>query len=164
MYKRQGYTGKVKEFAEMYNVEPVFGTGNDDCILCGLCVNVCKEVIGVSAIGFSSRGINRKVSPPFEKEPIDCIGCGACSFVCPTGAIKIIDKENFREITKINAKLELEKCKKCGKLFIPKKLIQFIENKIGLKGEIDTLYLCDDCKKNVYFDRINLLSLIGGKK
>jgi len=159
-----GYTGKVKEFAEMYKVEPVFGIGNDDCILCGLCVNVCKEVIGVNAIGFSSRGINRKVSSPFEKEPFDCIGCGACSFVCPTGAIKIIDKGNFREITKINAKLELEKCKICGKPFIPKKLIQYMKNKIGLKEEIDTLYICDDCKKNVYLDRINLLTLIGGKK
>lgn len=157
-----GYKGKVKELSEKYKVEPRFGIGNDDCILCGLCVNVCKEIIGVNAIGFSQRGIERIVSSPFGKEPTDCIGCGACSFLCPVDAIKIEDIKDKRIISKINAKLELEKCKICGKPFIPKKLIDYIKRKIG-NVELDIFLTCEECKGENYFERLLFPSTIGGK-
>ncbi|MCM8786122.1 MAG: 2Fe-2S iron-sulfur cluster-binding protein [Candidatus Omnitrophica bacterium] len=157
-----GYKGKVKEIAEKYNVEPRFGVGDDDCILCGLCVNVCKEIIGVNAISFSSRGINRDVSPPFGKEAVDCIGCGACAFLCPIGTIKIEDLNEKRIITKINANLELEKCKICGKYFVPKKFIEYIKNKIG-NVELDVFLICDECKGENYIKRLASFSLTGGK-
>ncbi|MCM8807450.1 MAG: 4Fe-4S dicluster domain-containing protein [candidate division WOR-3 bacterium] len=159
-----GYKGKVKEYAEKYEVEPRFGIGNDDCILCGLCVNVCKEIIGVSAISFSQRGIERKVSSPFEKEPTNCIGCGACSFVCPVDAIKVEDIKNERIIKKINAKLELEKCKICQKPFIPKKLIEYIKNKLGANVLLDIFLICNECKGKNYVDKLLPFSLTGGKK
>ncbi len=38
---------KLKEIAEKYGItESRFGNGKEDCILCGLCVRVCKEIIG----------------------------------------------------------------------------------------------------------------------
>lgn len=156
-----GYKGKVKEYAEKYQVEPRFGQGTEDCILCGLCVNVCKEIIGVNAISFSSRGIERKVTPPFEKEAIDCIGCGACAFLCPVNAIEINDRNGIREITKVNAELELEKCKICGKPFIPEKLIEYVKKKLG-NVELDIFLVCDECKGKNYVER--LITLSGGKK
>jgi len=61
----------------------------DDCILCGLCVRVCRDVIGVGAIGFVNRGDRRVISTPFDKLSNVCMTCGACAFVCPTGAIKL---------------------------------------------------------------------------
>lgn len=159
-----GYRGKIEKLAEKYNVEPRFGIGNDDCILCGLCVNVCKEIIGVNAISFSSRGIERKLSSPFGKEAVDCIGCGACAFLCPVDAIQIKDKDGLRGISKINAKLELEKCKICGKPFIPKKLIEYIKKKLGGNVEIDIFLICDECKGKNYIERLFPLSITGGKK
>ena len=51
----------------------------DLCVLCGLCVRVCQEAIGASAIGFVGRGGNRKVSTPFELHSEACLGCGAWS-------------------------------------------------------------------------------------
>lgn len=158
-----GYKGKIKEMAEKYEVQPRFGIGDNDCILCGLCVNVCKEVIGVNAIGFSSRGIDRNISSPFGKHPVDCIGCGACAFVCPVSAIKIEDLNNKRIITKINAELELEKCEKCGKYFVPKKLIDYIKNKLG-NVELDIFSICDECKGINYVERLMSLNTTGGKK
>ncbi len=56
------------------------------CVMCGLCVRVCEEVQGVGAIGYSGRGFEAKVIPPFGHD-LDCEFCGQCVSVCPTGAL-----------------------------------------------------------------------------
>ena len=60
------------------------------CILCGMCVNVCREVVKASVLGFESRGIKRKVVLPFGVQSDTCIVCGACALVCSTGHIKMV--------------------------------------------------------------------------
>ncbi|HXZ28794.1 MAG TPA: FAD-dependent oxidoreductase [Terriglobales bacterium] len=65
--------------------EPRIEKKNDDCIYCGLCVRVCQERMGRSAIGFSGRGPRKKLEPPFGKHNPICWTCGACNQVCPTG-------------------------------------------------------------------------------
>lgn len=77
-----------------------FKTDIKECILCGLCVRVCREVVGVFAIGFSSRGFTRAVSTPFNEDPPDCIACGACAWICPVDCIKVEAKklEAFRKL------------------------------------------------------------------
>ncbi|MBD3413121.1 MAG: 4Fe-4S dicluster domain-containing protein [Candidatus Aminicenantes bacterium] len=64
---------------------------DEKCILCGLCVRACEEVVGADAISFNERGAERTVSTPFGQESEACIGCTACSFFCPTGAITVED-------------------------------------------------------------------------
>jgi bidirectional [NiFe] hydrogenase diaphorase subunit len=77
--------------------EPRFTMEQDDCILCGLCVRACHEIVGVGAISVINRGINKKVSPPFHIASNVCIGCGTCVLVCPTGAITLADITGGRQ-------------------------------------------------------------------
>jgi predicted molibdopterin-dependent oxidoreductase YjgC len=60
------------------------------CILCGLCVRFCEEVVGVGAIGLANRGTEREVATPFKSGSGVCIGCGSCSYICPTGCIEMV--------------------------------------------------------------------------
>jgi formate dehydrogenase major subunit len=60
------------------------------CILCGLCVRTCDEVVGVGALGLTGRGFGAMARPALEHPLLDsnCISCGQCVSVCPTGALQ----------------------------------------------------------------------------
>lgn len=76
----QKYTANSNEFIERNSAK---------CILCGLCVRSCKEVMNISAIGLLGRGFKTEVSPAFAL-PLDqtkCTNCGLCVKLCPTGAL-----------------------------------------------------------------------------
>jgi len=69
------------------------------CVLCGLCVRTCSEIVGVSAISVIQRGISKKVSTPFQVKSSRCIGCGTCVLICPTGAFKFESVTGFQYVS-----------------------------------------------------------------
>jgi predicted molibdopterin-dependent oxidoreductase YjgC len=82
----------IRQLADKLGVsEPRFTMEKNDCVLCGLCVRACQEIVGVGAISVINRGIEKEVSSPFHFASNACIGCGTCVLVCPTGAITLAD-------------------------------------------------------------------------
>ena len=83
---------KIQDLARAYDIQkPRFWIedAEEDCVLCGLCTRVCEELIGVYAINFAKRGVEREVTAPYHRLSDDCIGCGACAIVCPTKSKRI---------------------------------------------------------------------------
>jgi formate dehydrogenase major subunit len=59
------------------------------CILCGLCLKVCREMEGSSALSFYETD-NVLTIGPNDHRPLDmtvCVACGHCATTCPTGAL-----------------------------------------------------------------------------
>jgi NADH dehydrogenase/NADH:ubiquinone oxidoreductase subunit G len=116
-----------------------------ECILCGLCVRFCEEVVGAAAIGLSNRGTEREVTTPFKSSSDTCIGCGSCTYICPAGCIEMVPDEKASGMRKMNmGDLSLVpcpndyKCKGCDieGQFIDdiKKVIDQFRNKFGSKN------------------------------
>lgn len=60
----------------------------EDCILCGLCVRMCREQMAARAIGFRGRGENRDIGTPFDVKSEECRLCGGCIHVCPVCTLR----------------------------------------------------------------------------
>jgi formate dehydrogenase major subunit len=60
------------------------------CILCGLCVRVCDDIMGIAVLGLVNRGFDTVVQAEFNLplKETDCLSCGQCIEVCPTGALQ----------------------------------------------------------------------------
>ena len=111
------------ELAKQQGVEKTrFDVEVKGCILCGQCVRTCREVVGVSAIGFEGRGTIRKVATPFNETPAECIACGSCAFVCPVDVIPMKEEDGVRNIWKTD--FPMIKCQSCGRYIGPKRQLE----------------------------------------
>lgn len=134
---------KIQQIARDLGVERSrFPLEDDDCILCGLCVRTCREVVGVEALGFSSRGSMREVVTPFCEPSQVCIGCGACAYICPTGYIELKDEDGVRTIW--GREFKLRRCRVCRNYFAPEFQLKYFQEKWNIPKE--NLELCPNCR------------------
>lgn len=74
----------IQDLASAHEVrQQRFRQEHEDCILCGLCVRMCREQMAAGAIGFSGRGEHRTITAPFAAKAEVCRLCGGCIYVCP---------------------------------------------------------------------------------
>jgi formate dehydrogenase major subunit/NADH-quinone oxidoreductase subunit G len=99
--KHLGIKLKTKRFRKLERnlpideSSPLFIYDPNKCVLCGRCVWVCRERLGIGAIGFTRRGFKRMVST-FQDKPIGesiCNQCGECVKVCPVGSLTFKNKD-----------------------------------------------------------------------
>jgi bidirectional [NiFe] hydrogenase diaphorase subunit len=99
--KHLGIKLKTKRFRKLERALPIDESSSlfiydpNKCVLCGKCVWVCQEKLGVGAIGFTRRGFKRMVST-FQDKPFGesaCSECAECVKVCPVGAFVFKDEK-----------------------------------------------------------------------
>ena len=151
----------VRDLAEQYEIadSPLqWSKENDYCILCGLCVRACNEVVKAGAIQFAGRGADKIVDSPFHQPAQDCILCGSCAFVCPTGIIKKNDLGATvvhspdgceqtgpkREILNWQVEGSLKECSACGNPYAPELHLAKITRNQNLLKEF--FNLCPSCR------------------
>lgn len=122
------HTPLIRHLADELGIgEPRFTMESDDCILCGLCVRACHEIVGVGAISLINRGIEKKVSTPFQIDSNVCIECGTCVLVCPTGAITLADiTGGARTVHSWETEFEAIDCRVCGHHYLAPKFADHV--------------------------------------
>jgi len=152
---------KIKDVAAEVGVTAApqrFSLENEYCILCGLCVRTCAEVVQANAIDFQGSGINKKVAVPFDESSKDCIACGSCAFVCPTQVIKMQDLDSAkiiyadgeedlgsqRMMQNWKTELPFKLCKGCGNPIAPERQLTWLGNKMVLPPEL--FNFCQTCR------------------
>jgi len=89
---------KIERELPIDSSSPVFTYDPNKCVLCGKCVWVCRERLGIGVLGFAQRGFKRVVTT-FDNRPIaesNCEGCGDCAAVCPVGAMVLKDENSAK--------------------------------------------------------------------
>lgn len=144
---------------------PTVTESQRNCILCGLCVSVCEEVIGCSAIGFTGRGVDRTVATPFRLASETCIACGACAMVCPVGTIQVrihLDSGEA-EISPFKSRSKLIICEECGKRMVTEPVAAAAMRKLNMDWEEfrRRARMCPDCRRK---HAAESLALVASKK
>ena len=130
-------SASLQEIAAGFGVTPddvPFEGDDNDCILCGLCERVCREVVGVAAITFCERGDRKEVRPPFG-EADTCIACGACAYVCPVDCIRIEVKDGVKNIVRWGRELPLRDDPLAGAPFAPEFMLEHFRKLTNLPAD-----------------------------
>lgn len=127
------------------------GDSSELCILCGLCVRVCRDLVGAAAISFIDRGADRLVGAPFQLQSEACIGCAACAAVCPTGAVRIEDVAGQRLLHTWNTTVLLQTCPSCGEPYAPEPMA-FLKEQVPVSAEL--WGLCPRCRRQATIDQL----------
>lgn len=94
--------------SEFHITQQRFRQEHEDCIMCGLCVRMCKEQMMSGAIGFRGRGEKRSIGTPFDINSDICRQCGGCIYVCPACMLRCTYTEPDKAI-----------CGGCANISIP---------------------------------------------
>ncbi len=153
-------TEPLKALAHQFGIDTsrFVSPKSDPCILCGLCVRVCREKIGSSALSFQGiSGNDQVVAGRIRMNEDACIGCGTCANICPVRAIELEDGGSERRIViygETASRFDLVSCEGCGTHYTTSKCIDFVlshldeEQKAGIKN------LCPECARHYYAEAL----------
>lgn len=136
---------RIRELAAEFDVPLI--PKPDGCIRCRLCIRVCKEIVGATALTMEKTASGSRVVP----EPGRCIGCGTCANLCPTHLIRVTDQENVRTVSikgQIVGQLPLERCGGCGKNYATASFLKHVADSIPNHPDTkEHQHFCPSCVK-----------------
>jgi predicted molibdopterin-dependent oxidoreductase YjgC len=142
---------KIRQLADAFDID--LGPRPDGCIRCRLCIRVCKEIVGPGALKMVKRD-GRDFVVPLEGL---CIGCGTCANICPTGVIRVVDREDVRTISirdEIIGQHPLTICEGCGKRFATPRFLNHIHQRTLPHPDVKIHHrYCPTCAK-LFSDRV----------
>lgn len=146
----------ILNLAKEYGID--LGAPPDGCVRCRLCIRVCSEIVGPGALKMDRREGKEFVIP---LEGL-CIGCGTCANICPTGAIKVEDREGVRTVSIRHETIgiyPLQQCDGCGRYFASQKFISHVSQRVKERhAEVKEHHAyCPTCAK-LFSDRVKSLS------
>jgi formate dehydrogenase alpha subunit len=100
---------RTTKTVEIDTSNPFFDYDPNRCVLCGICVRTCADIVGVHNFDFAYRGYDSLISTFAGKPMLEsrCVSCGECVVRCPVGALRPKDMpQPAREIRTI--------CPYCG--------------------------------------------------
>jgi NADPH-dependent glutamate synthase beta subunit-like oxidoreductase len=123
----------------------------DICLRCGKCVEICRDKMGVDALQMGYFDFDHPVATDYRVTGERCILCGACATNCPTGAMKIQDKDDERILSLCGTILNRQKllyCEMCGAVMGPACYLEFIKKRTRSVARVAAdRHLCDLCAR-----------------
>lgn len=119
----------IKDLAIKLGVEKTrFPLQYEKCLLCGLCVRACNEIAHANAINFAGRGLDKRITTPFDIVTDLCINCNECVKVCPTGAVELLVKKYSKTPDRLASGHRL--CAGCAEPIIIRQVLHATNNPV----------------------------------
>ena len=91
---------------------PFLSYDPDKCIQCQRCINICHNIAVNGVLTLGRSGNRLTVKPPFGEDykTTGCESCGNCASVCPTGALTLKRRKNYRSWETVKVKTTCPHC------------------------------------------------------
>ncbi|MBW1748009.1 MAG: FAD-dependent oxidoreductase, partial [Deltaproteobacteria bacterium] len=123
----------------------------DICRRCGICIEVCRDMMGIDALQLGYLDFDNPVKTDFRLTAEKCIACGACAENCPNNAMIIEDRKGERILSLCGTILNRQKlvyCEKCGAVIGPAKYLDYIKKRFHSVGQVTADHaVCDVCAR-----------------
>jgi NADH dehydrogenase/NADH:ubiquinone oxidoreductase subunit G len=85
---------------EVITEHPAISYFPNRCVLCGRCIQVCKNTAGQGFLTFARRGLDSIISffGQGHSDRDQCLDCRACVDICPVSALVLLDKEEKPQV------------------------------------------------------------------